>query len=70
MNRVQEPHNPRALDRSGPFRKTPYEKGKGANAKAKTTSPSGSRVPPDGRLPGLAPSSSAAVSGIPKQGNS
>lgn len=27
-------HNPRALDRSGPFRKTSLDKGKGADAKA------------------------------------
>ena len=45
-------HTPRALDRSGPFRKPPYEKGKGANAKAKPRSASGPNVPPDGRLPG------------------
>jgi hypothetical protein len=42
-------HTPRALDRSGPFRKPPNEKGKGANAKAKPRSASGPILPPDGR---------------------
>ena len=33
-------HKPRALAGCGPFRRLTYEKGKGANAKAKTQNPS------------------------------
>jgi hypothetical protein len=41
--------NPRALDRSGPFRTRTLEKGKGATAKAKPLSACGSVPPPAGR---------------------
>jgi hypothetical protein len=43
--------NPRALDRSGPFRTLTLEKGKGATAKAKSLSACGSVPPPAGRPP-------------------
>ena len=43
--------NPRALDRSGPFRTLTLEKGKGATAKAKPFSVCGPVLPPAGRPP-------------------
>jgi hypothetical protein len=42
-------HKPRALAGSGPFRRLTYEKGKGANAKAKPFRGCGRVSPPDGR---------------------
>ena len=44
--------NPRALDRSGPFRKLSSEKGKGANAKSQPFPASRLVLPPVGRRPG------------------
>jgi hypothetical protein len=41
--------NPRALDRSGPFRTLTLEKGKGATAKAKRFSFCSRLLPPAGR---------------------
>ena len=41
--------NPRALDRSGPFRTRTLEKGKGATAKAKPFSVCDPVLPPAGR---------------------
>ena len=43
--------NPRALDRSGPFRTRTLEKGKGATAKAKLLSACSRVPPPAGRPP-------------------
>jgi hypothetical protein len=43
--------NPRALDRSGPFRTLTLEKGKGANAKPNPLSACSSVPPPAGRPP-------------------
>jgi hypothetical protein len=41
--------NPRALDRSGPFRTPTLEKGKGATAKAQSFSVCSPMLPPAGR---------------------